>query len=297
MATENRRTLSSPPAMLGLFARAAVGMIPGLSGLPLLGRRREAEVLERTLEIESRVDRDRLAAYDRVCGFTLGERLPPSYPHMLAFPLHLALISDPSFPVPAIGLVHIYNRIVQHRPILASETLTLAVSVSPLRAHPRGRQFDILTEARCGGEPVWEEVSTNLRMGGGDESAAGPSVASTSALEPTASWRLPGGLGRRYAAVSGDANPIHIHPLTARLFGFQGAIAHGMWTKARCLAALGPQLPDAFSVEVAFRRPIVLPATVRFAEERRGEELAFGVRDARSGTPHLDGLLRQSSSK
>ena len=26
------------------------------------------------------------------------------------------------------------------------------------------------------------------------------------------SWKLPGDLGRRYAAVSGDHNPIHLYP-------------------------------------------------------------------------------------
>ena len=91
--------------------------------------------------------------------------------------------------------------------------------------------------------------------------------------------------------MSGDLNPIHVHPLRARLFGFPSAIAHGMWTKARCLAALGPQLPGAFTVEVAFRRPILLPATVKFAEAREPGGIRFGVRDAERGTPHLDGLL------
>ena len=76
---------------------------------------------------------------------------------------------------------------------------------------------------------------------------------------------MPGDIGRRYAAVSGDRNPIHLHGLSARLFGQQGAIAHGMWTKARCLAALQGHLPEAFTVEVAFKLPVRLPAKVAFA--------------------------------
>ncbi len=91
--------------------------------------------------------------------------------------------------------------------------------------------------------------------------------------------------------MSGDLNPIHVHALSARLFGFPSAIAHGMWTKARCLAALGPQLPATFTVRVAFKRPILLPATVEFAEQRDGDGIGFGVRDAKRGTPHLDGLV------
>jgi acyl dehydratase len=106
---------------------------------------------------------------------------------------------------------------------------------------------------------------------------------------------VPGDIGRRYAAVSGDRNPIHMHALTAKAFGFPRAIAHGMWTKARCLAALGPELPDAFTVTAAFRKPIRLPATVAFAESAADATIAFGVRDAKRGTPHLDGLVTRAA--
>jgi acyl dehydratase len=286
------RELPGAPSMLSLFARAGVSMIPGVSRLPVIGGTRGADVPSGALTLAgASADRDRLAAYDRVCGFALGDRLPPTYPHMLAFPLHLALMTDPSFPFPAIGLVHIYNRITQHRVIGAGEQLSLRVSATPVRPHPRGRQFDTLTEARVGDELVWEEVSTNLRIGKPNEEAQAPSVAAAKELPAVATWKLPGDLGRRYAGVSGDYNPIHIHPLTARLFGFPSAIAHGMWTKARCLAALDATLPDAFTVEVAFKRPILLPAKVEFAEAAVDGGKAFGVRDARKGTPHLDGRL------
>jgi acyl dehydratase len=86
-------------------------------------------------------------------------------------------------------------------------------------------------------------------------------------------------------------NPIHIHPLSARLFGFPTAIVHGMWTKARCLAALDPRLPGGFTVEVQFKKPILLPATVEFAEASDGAGIKFAVRGAGKGTPHLDGRV------
>ena len=139
---------------------------------------------------------------------------------------------------------------------------------------------------------MWTESSTNLKRGAGTENAAkADDPPSSEGLAGAATWRLKGDLGRRYGSVSGDLNPIHVHPLTARLFGFPSAIAHGMWTKARCLAALGPELPDAFTVTVAFKRPILLPATVQFAEARTGKGIQFGVRDAKRETPHLDGLV------
>jgi acyl dehydratase len=287
------RELDGAPGMLGLFAKAGVAMIPGVSALPGMGGQRAADVSGESLLLpEVRVDRDRLVAYARVCGFTVRETLPATYPHMLAFPLHLQLMTNPKFPFPAIGLVHIYNRITVHRPLRAGETFSIRVWAEPLVDHPRGRAVPIRTEVRVGDELVWEEASTNLRIGKRRETAGAPSVPSAEDLPAVARWRLPGDLGRRYAAVSGDYNPIHVHPLTAKLLGFPTAIAHGMWTQARCLAALEPTLPAGYIVEAAFKRPILLPATVDYAEGDRSEAgVRFGVRDSRKDVPHLDGVV------
>jgi hypothetical protein len=289
-------TLKGSPSMLPLFGRASLAMVPGASRLPFVGGGGGA-MPDRVLVLEEvGTDRDRLAAYDRVCGFTLSDTLPPTYPHMLAFPLHLALMTSGDFPFPAIGLVHIANRIVQHRPIGASELVTVRVWAGEPQPHPRGQQFTIHTTAQIGEEMVWLQESVNLRRGRGSED--GPTLINppdTQNLPATATWRLPGDLGRRYGSVSGDMNPIHVHPLSARLFGFPTAIAHGMWTQARCLAALSTELPDAFTVDAVFKRPILLPASVQFAEAREGSELRFGVRDAHKGSPHLDGVVRPSS--
>ncbi len=287
------RELHSAPRMLGLFARAGAGMVPGASRLPLIGGRRGGEIPDLTLvRSDVEIDRDRLMSYDRVCGFPVRDSAPATFPHIVAFPMQLALMTDGGFPYPAIGLVHIYNRITQRRAVRVTDRLTLRVWATPAEPHPRGTQFSIRTEVSVDGEVIWEEVSTNLHRGGPAAGGEAPSVPSTEALPAAASWRLPGDLGRRYGSVSGDLNPIHVHALTARLFGFSSAIAHGMWTKARCLAALDARLPEAFTVEAAFRRPILLPAQVRFAEAPDGEEgISFGVRDERRGTPHLDGRV------
>jgi hypothetical protein len=289
------RELDSPPSMLPMFARAGAAMIPGASRLPFVGGGGR-EVPDLTLRLTDRaIDPDHVSAYDRVCGFPLSDVLPPTYPHILAFPLQLSLMTDASFPFPAIGLVHIHNRIAQHRAIRTSERLQIDVWATPLEEHPRGKQFSLRTEVRVADEVVWEEVSTNLKRGRGSEDATAPGseVPSAEELPSTATWSLPGDLGRRYGSVSGDLNPIHMHPLSARLFGFSSAIAHGMWTKARCLAALEPRVPDAFTVEVAFKKPILLPGKVEFCEaDGPGAtfNVRFGVRDPRKGSSHLDGL-------
>jgi MaoC like domain len=292
------RCLQSPPRLPALLLRAAAGAIPAVARLPV-GRAPVDGPLHTTLVLAPRaVDRDHLARYARVCGFDISDALPATYPHVLAFPLALTLLTDPSFPLPAAGLVQIANRIERRRRIDAGEPLELRVWLTPIEPHPRGESFTIGTDVRAGGELVWVQRSTMLHRGEPHPDATAP-AGPRPASEPAASarWRLPGDLGRRYAAVSGDHNPIHLHPLAAKAFGFPRPLAHGMWCKARCLAALGPELPDAVTIEVAFRRPLLLPATVRFAEGEAGAgAIAFGVRDDAEGTRHLDGIARQSGS-
>lgn len=271
---------------VALYGRIAAGAVTE----PL--RRRPAELPATQLWRERvEIDRARLAAYDRACGYVLSDRLPPTFPHVLAFPLALELMASGDFPFGVLGLVHVRNAIEQLRPLDADEPLDLLVWAERLADHPRGRTVDVVAEASIAGEPVWRDRSTYLhreRGGSKDRDRKEPP-------DPDAVWDVPGGTGRRYAAVSGDRNPIHMHRLPARLLGQPGAIAHGMWTKARCLAALQGHVPDAYAVDVAFKLPVVLPARVAFASWHEAGERRFVLHDARSGKPHLDGALRPSS--
>ena len=290
------RTLESSPSILPLYARAAAPMVPGASLLPFIpGGGKEIPELELTLP-RVHAGAEQVAAYNRVCGFGLRDHLPPTYPHVLAFPLHMAVMADGGFPFGAVGLVHLENEIVQRRRIGIGEELSLRVRPTALRPHARGRTFALLTEARAGEEVVWESTSTMLRRGNepGERPVAkgDPPAPEADDFAATAEWQLGGDLGRRYAAVSGDRNPIHMHALTAKPLGFPAAIAHGMWTKARALAALESRLPDSFTAGVAFRRPILLPARVEFGSDEEGGEIDFFVRDVKKKTPHLEGSLK-----
>jgi len=267
---------------VSVYLKAAAGALPGAGKLPFLAGGGGPMP---DLELEAadvQVDVSEVSKYARVCGFRVRDELPPTYPHVLAFPLHMKLMTDRRFPHRAVGLVHIENRIAVRRPLRVGEALEIAVR--PVE-HPREGAFTIVTEVRADGEPAWREESTMLRRGAPSGRRRGDDGPEPSFV---AEWRLPGDLGRRYAAVSGDRNPIHMHPLSARLFGFPRPIAHGMWTKARCLAALEASLPDAFEVSVEFRKPLLLPGRVTF--ERAGER--FRVR--RGDAVGLVGWLEES---
>jgi acyl dehydratase len=291
------RELNSVPGLRGLYGKAVAGStvkpvlqkVPGVGGRFGRGELPDDQLLLRDVEI----DREHLAAYDRVCGFRLADTLPPTYPHMLTFPLAMQLMTASDFPFPVIGLVHINNLIEQRRPIGTDEPLTVRVSTGELGEHPKGTKFEIHAEASVGDEPVWRSVNTYLRKGGG--SGNGKKDSSEQPVEPdepAALWSVPDDIGRRYAKVSGDTNPIHLRRSTALAMGMSRPIAHGMWTKARCLAALEGHLPDAFTVDVAFKLPVQLPAKVAFRTWEEGAVRAFSLR-SKSGKPHLTGTVSQ----
>ncbi|MFE2292741.1 MaoC/PaaZ C-terminal domain-containing protein [Streptomyces sp. NPDC059452] len=251
-----------------------------------------------------------LAAYRRICGFPPSGPLPLTYPHVLAFPLAMRLMTGRSFPLPVVGLVHTWIEVSGVRAAQPHEALELTVYADELTPHRRGTEVTMVTEARVGGELVWEsrsgylsrhatkaeakaEAEAEAETEAGAEAEAEAGAPGKSArkdpwLPAVAEWRLPGDLGRRYGAVSGDRNPIHLHPLTARLFGFPRAIAHGMWTVARCLAEAGGQPGELRTVRADFRAPVLLPATVTYAADPAGN--AFALRSG-NGRVHLTGTV------
>ncbi len=155
------RELTRAPHMLPLYLRTAATLLPGASWLPgVPGHGNSIPPLELTLR-EVAIDHERLAAYRAVCGFSEGGLVPPTYPHILAFPLHMALMAEPEFPFSAVGLVHVENEIRQTRAVRVGERLSLLVQATPFEPHPRGRTFAILTTAHVGDELVWSERSTN----------------------------------------------------------------------------------------------------------------------------------------
>jgi len=277
---------------LPMVLKAALPSIPVVNQLP--GVRKDPKADPSTLEFTREgltIEREHAAAYAAVCGFPAKDAVALTYPHMLAFPLHMAAMTSPQFPYPAVGSVHVENVITSHRPIHAGETLDVTVRVSPTRPHAKGTAVDFLSEVRSGEDVVWESTSTYLRRGRGQEDAPRGLVFDTTPVGTT-EWRLPADLGRRYGAVSGDRNPIHLYPLTAKALGFPRQIAHGMWSLARCVAALENRLPDAVRVEVAFKKPILLPSTVAFGHEVSVDGQAFALTSPKDGAPHLVGRTR-----
>jgi acyl dehydratase len=275
-----------PPMGAQLLRAALTRKRPGVQGLPKVGLRVR----------ELRAPAGLLARYRTVCGFDADGFLPPTYPQVLAAPLHLALLGRADFPYPVLGLIHVRNDIRQVRRLAEGAPLSVSAWFEAQREAPAGIELDLRTVVESDGAPVWQATTTMLRRRAvkreGERRAPGSDAeAQRFAASRPASWRVPADTGRRYARASGDYNPIHLTALTARPFGFARAIAHGMWTLARCVAELGEVAQgEGLSLRCDFRRPLLLPAQVTFQTLRQGEAVDFRVA-SQDGKPHLLGRL------
>jgi hypothetical protein len=246
------------------------------------------------------IDRKHLERYSEICGAATGATLPVAYPHILATPLHLAVLGAEAFPVKIFGLVHVQNRIAMRQPLSADEPAEIRTWVEGHRDTERGQEFDLHTEYVVAGEPLWDETCTFLAR---KRPAAGAARTTTSSRTPesspdavtikSSSFRAPAGLGRRYGFISGDVNPIHMSDLTARAFGFPKAIAHGMWSLGRLASDFeAAQFDGGCELNVSFKLPIFMPAWLMLQRWEVENGTAFALRDAQGEKPHLTGTLK-----
>ena len=262
MSTE-WQDLSRSPNLTELYVRAATRR-------KITGKTLPDEGLRCGVDVEPK----RLAAYRKVCGFVDDGLLPPTYPHVLAFALQMQLLTSKDFPFPLLGLIHLSNRIRVLRPMGGVSHGRVSVQVQNLKAHAKGATFDLVTRLEDQLGLLWEAQSQMLCKGvklesevPADTQEETPSLV----LDEVTRWNAPADIGRQYAKVSGDYNPIHLSAASAKLFGFPTAIAHGLWNKARTLAALSDHLP-ASNVEIVvhFRKPVRLPSEVTLLASAAG---------------------------
>jgi hypothetical protein len=216
----------------------------------------------------AQVNNDRVLAYREVCRLSgTDDTLPILYPHVLTSGMQLDMMTQPGFPISMLGAVHLRNHVLQHRPIRIEDRLDVECSMGQERSVKQGLEWDVNTVITAGGAVVWEEISTYLVRGKYGEIQEPPARANFAELsngQEQATWNVPAGMGRRYAKITGDYNPIHVSKILAKLFGFKKDLVHGMWSLARCAEeylALPDDQPQ--QVDVAFKGPVYMGSDVR----------------------------------
>lgn len=264
-----------------------------LGALPLLPR--GDHLPTRTLTVEDLpVDRTNVAAYAAVTGLRYGNTVPLTYPFVLTFPTVMSLLTGFDFPFPAMGSVHVENRITQYRPISVTDTVRIKVHAENLREHRKGLLVDVVTDINVGNEHAWHQVTTFLHQQRTSLSGAPkpPPQKQPKLPPPNAIVAITPGTIRRYADVSGDHNPIHTHSIGAKLFGFPNVIAHGMFSAATILANIEARLGPSVSYSVRFGKPVVLPTTTALYVNQVDDGWDLTLRNAAQGYPHVTGQVR-----
>ncbi|AHH22165.1 MaoC family dehydratase [Nocardia nova] len=290
MADTQTISLNEPPKTGSLYLKAALGAVP----LPLVSARK-SEIPDRAVEWNGvRVDPDHLAAYCHATGLRFGDSLPLTYPFVLTFPVVMQLVVARDFPFVAVGAVHAENLIERTREISVSEPLDIHAHVENLREHPKGLLVDAISEIRVGRELVWRQVTTFLHqqrtsLSGGPKPEPKPDEVPP---PPLRTWKVDQAMIHRYAAASGDRNPIHMSALSAKAFGFPRAIAHGMWSAAAILGVIEGRVPAETAYAVKFGKPILLPSTVNVYADQTSEGWDLSLKNPKKGYPHLTATLR-----
>jgi len=224
-----------------------------------------------------RASRRQLADYFGLSGLPAGEQLSILYPHTVSFPMLMAVLSHPAFPLPIWRVLQVRNRLTQHEPIAPDAVLDFTVRTGERRLLEKGVEMDLLVRADCGGRTVWEGVNTFYargRFGSADATAAAsPSVAGTAAKE----WHMPAHGRWRYGRLSGDINPLHMSDWYARRSGYAGAFAHPQRAIGQCLGHLGAAHHAPMQLDTWIKGPVFYGAKLSLRSDPRPAEHVFAL--------------------
>jgi acyl dehydratase len=272
------------------------------------------EIRGRTETRQYSVDGATLAAYAAATGDTKPERISgevasPAYAFAPLTKLLFEVVEQVAGDVGPTGVVHTHQDFSFDAPILAGDELTVVAEVADLRMGPFGGVVKVHSvTTRADGATVNTQTVTALVVGSkvinSEENSAFDYVA------PPGVGKPPTGVltvvterdhAVRYAAASGDNNPIHVDAAYARNAGFPSPILHGMCTVALTASALEatyPQFTTARRLAVEFTRP-VFPGdrlSVRYDEvplpDGDGVDLHYEVTNRKQRTVMRGGILR-----
>lgn len=235
------------------------------------------------------VDPAHVARYKSALGFR-GEAIPVTYYYLLAQRAHLLAMLEDAFPLRVAGMIHVANELVEHAPLATGRSVAIDTVIDIQPPAASGAIHCVLTSiATQDGITVFTCTSRYLKpRGRPGRKARTPPAAATAAPNPLASWRLASSDGRKYAAISGDWNPIHLWNWSARLMGLRQPIIHGMHTVGKACAGLEAATGrHIVSISARFKAPIPLGAVAYL--ESRVETGTFVV--SCDGRPAVDGTF------
>jgi acyl dehydratase len=283
---EHETLLNKAPSLLSLYTRA-------LLKRPYTLTRPDAIP---PLVLHTTINQAQLSQYNKLCQITPQENiLPPFFPQVLAFKLHLELLLNKQLPFPVMGLVHRDNDVEYFSPLYASDTLKIKVGLHEYKEVKKGINCTLITQVYVDEQLKWQATSTYFYRSSKPLVAKHKSTKNKKIIDKPSNlsiWFLNANLGRQYAKITGDLNPIHLYRLTAKLFGFKQTIIHGMCMAAKATAhaqSEHPSLPMRIYIE--FNKPIYLPSKVAFIQTAQDFSICPILEQQVIDSPMLSGKL------
>ena len=244
--------------------------------------------LATTFELDH-IDHHHVARYNALLGFA-PDRLPLTYYYLLTQRAHLATLLSKAFPFRVAGMVHVENTLTEFTRGDPARPLMLSTTVEILPPTSNGARYcSLVTSASQDGAPVFSCTSVYLARQG-KRKALPAAVRDTIEGKRIGGWAVGGSLGRAYAKVSGDWNPIHLWRWSARLMGMRRPIIHGMHSVAAACALLEQtSAKRVTSVSARFKAPIALRqrATLYMSGDHHTYCIGLDGRRVVDGTVHL----------
>jgi acyl dehydratase len=177
--------------------------------------------------------------------------IPLTYWNVFSFRMLISLLTHNLFPLPLLGGVHVRSLIRQHRSMPRNNAVyDVQMRVADVQPHKRGTEVDFLCEVRMHGSRhvYWDVTTTILCFHARSKAERKMLAAQAAGNEFTASagdvecFRVPlqlqHNLGRQYAPLTGDINPIHMSAMCARMLGFKRTVVHGMCLVEQALPSM-----------------------------------------------------------
>jgi acyl dehydratase len=188
----------------------------------------------------------------------------PTFVVVPAFASFMEAAMDPELGADMLRLVHSAEEHILNQPLRPGDTLTVTPVLESVDTDENGDSFTVAaSEVNQHGDLVAVVRGTMFIRGtGGRRAAAVAAAATPGAHVYEETTKVDDDQTYRYADASGDQNPIHVDPDTARAAGLPGIILHGMCTMAIATKAAvnGPATGDPTRiarVAVRFSRPVL----------------------------------------
>jgi len=221
------------------------------------------------------VDLNNLNYYNKVCHLKNSPNLPILYPHVMAGVSQLNLFSHPEFPIKMLGTIHMANKIVQTKPLPIVGNYQIKSRISNERYFNKGIEFDLITNVFLQDEEVWTETSTyrkNCKFQTNQTYCSTINLEKLDDFKTVDQWNISWKLGKQYATISKDFNPIHLSMVLAKAFGFKKDLAHGFCVLAQAMGKIHRIPIWPCTLDVIFKGPSYMGRNIKLVHNPKNKE-------------------------